>query len=60
MLGLTRVPLRAEENNVALPLAATGRVWLTFLEHREPEYPPRQAQTFGRTHRLPYRHVCSQ
>lgn len=34
-------------------------VVLTLLEQREPEYPLRQAQTFGWTHRLPYRHFCS-
>lgn len=37
-----------------------GGVGLTFREHREPEYPPPQAHTLGRTQRLPYRHVCWQ
>lgn len=36
------------------------RVRLTFFEQRAPVYPPRQAHTLGRTHRLPYRHFCSQ
>ena len=55
-----RTPNDSDSGSGQRALTRCIEVWLTFREQREPVESFLQAQTLGRTQRLPYRQTCWQ